>query len=124
MTDKLVIQSQVAQKMAELLHEMTREEAPKFIRAFWEIIERQWAAIDRLRIDKIYRVMRCMVKEGFVWLKMNNWAKDDVLRYVRILSKGPLNPTSQAGIIGHMSDIYVEELQRTLEAPVSSQTDK
>jgi len=122
MTDKLPIQSHVAQKMSSLLHVVSRMETLKFIRAFWSIIDRQWSYLDRLRMDKIYRLMRCLVKEGFVFLQNGNFDQEELQIYLAILSQGPLSPTSAAGIIGHISDVYVEELQHSTPSPVSHHT--
>ena len=44
-----------------------------FCETFLSTMEREWHGIDRLRMDKFYLLIRCMLHQIFILLKNNAW---------------------------------------------------
>ncbi|WRT69712.1 uncharacterized protein IL334_006702 [Kwoniella shivajii] len=131
MSDKPLVQQALAGDLAELLLQIKpRTASPQdqfeaslaFLEGFWDAIVREWAGIDRLRMDKYYLLMRRYVNATFRLLAREKWDKNAVEAVNRILSKngGPMTwedrkvPTS---IATHLSDIYLDELNKALALP-------
>ncbi|WVW86912.1 hypothetical protein I302_108967 [Kwoniella bestiolae CBS 10118] len=131
MSDKPLVQQALAADLAELLLQIKPKSASPedrfeasvaFLEGFWDSIVREWAGIDRLRMDKYYLLMRKYVNATFRLLAREKWEKDAVVAVNRILTKngGPMTwedrrvPTS---IANHIADIYLDELNKTLALP-------
>ncbi|WWC92815.1 uncharacterized protein L201_007774 [Kwoniella dendrophila CBS 6074] len=131
MSDKPLVQQALAADLAELLLQIKpRSAAPSdrfeasiaFLEGFWDSIVREWAGIDKLRMDKYYLLMRKYVNATFRLLARERWEKQAVEAVNRILTKngGPMTwedrrvPTS---IATHISDIYLDELNKALALP-------
>lgn len=64
-----------------------------FVAGFWEALVREWAGIDRLRMDKYYMLIRRWQNATFRLLARENWSKESVERFNQIMSAsigGPL----------------------------------
>ncbi|KAE8541763.1 hypothetical protein D1P53_001936 [Cryptococcus gattii VGV] len=131
MSDKPLIQQGLAAELAELLLKINpRTNSPgdkfkaslAFLEGFWDSIAREWAGIDRLRMDKYYLLMRRYVNATFRLLAREKWEKEAIAAVNRILMKegGVMTwedrrvPTS---ISTHLSDIYLDELNKVLGLP-------
>ncbi|WVF68251.1 hypothetical protein IAT40_003016 [Kwoniella sp. CBS 6097] len=131
MSDKPLVQQALAADLAELLLLIKpRSESPAdrlqaslaFLEGFWDAIVREWAGIDRLRMDKYYLLMRRYVNATFRLLAREKWRSEAVEAVSKILSKngGPMTwedrrvPTS---IATHIADIYLDELDKALALP-------
>ncbi|KAF9454115.1 Nop52-domain-containing protein [Macrolepiota fuliginosa MF-IS2] len=120
MSDKPLVQQALAGELAELLLTITSTTASlAFLRGFWVTIVREWNGIDRLRIDKFYMLVRRFVNVSFRLLIRANWEEQVCSVYNDMLTSkgGPLCPTDTRvpmGLSSHLSDIYVEELDKAL----------
>ncbi|OCF33553.1 ribosomal RNA-processing protein 1 [Kwoniella heveanensis CBS 569] len=131
MSDKPLVQQALAADLAELLLLIKpRSDSPEdrfkaslaFLEGFWDAIVREWAGIDRLRMDKYYLLMRRYVNATFRLLARESWRAEAVEAVNMILSKngGPMTwedrrvPTS---IATHIADIYLDELDKALALP-------
>ncbi|KAF8899012.1 Nop52-domain-containing protein, partial [Infundibulicybe gibba] len=116
MSDKPLVQQALAAELAELILTITTTSSTlAFLRGFWETMVREWNGIDRLRIDKYYLLVRRFVNATFRFL----------IRYNDILTShgGPLCPDNvkvPAGLAYHLSDIYLEELEKAMAKQLSS----
>jgi ribosomal RNA-processing protein 1 len=49
MSDKPLIQQDLAEKLSVLIHDLDQDSAVAYVKAFWKIIIKEWYGIDRLR---------------------------------------------------------------------------
>jgi len=126
MSDKPLVQQALASELAELL--LTISDTPSalhFLRGFWITLVREWNGIDRLRMDKYYMLVRRFVNATFRLLLRAEWAESACQEYNSILSQtgGPLCPDDirvPTSLTFHVSDVYLEELDKTLATASSS----
>nr|XP_002128128.1 ribosomal RNA processing protein 1 homolog A-like [Ciona intestinalis] len=120
MSDKPLIQEELANQMAQLITQLgCMKTSMLYLETFLATIQREWLGIDRLRMDKFLLLTRFMLRNAFECLKNKGWETGDIGWLTSILSNGPLcsvaptaNPTSgpSLGIRYHFIDIYLEEL--------------
>ncbi|QRV80305.1 ribosomal RNA processing protein 1 [Ceratobasidium sp. AG-Ba] len=121
MSDKPIVQQDLSQELANLILVIpSRDPAIGFIRGFWEATVREWAGIDRYRISKFYMLIRRFVNATFRLLLKHDWDTQTCAEVNEILKGkgGPLCPddkTVPASLSYHLSDIYLEELDKVLE---------
>ncbi|KAF9579353.1 hypothetical protein BGW38_004429 [Lunasporangiospora selenospora] len=124
MSDKPVIQQQLSDTLSSLILRVPRQGVMPFIAAFWKIICAEWNGIDRLRLDKFYFLLRCFVLYSFRMLKENEWDLDTIEEYNNVMINGPLNatnPTVPDGIRFHLIEIYLQELEKTVDVAQSGE---
>ncbi|EPQ60352.1 hypothetical protein GLOTRDRAFT_113017 [Gloeophyllum trabeum ATCC 11539] len=120
MSDKPLVQQALASELAELLLTSTSTEASlAFLSGFWEATVREWNGIDRLRMDKYYMLIRRFTNASFRLLIRAKWDSETVDAYNGILTRkgGPLCPDDirvPASLSYHLSDIYLEELDKAM----------
>lgn len=120
MSDKPLVQQALAGELAELT--LTITDVPSslnFLRGFWTMTVREWNGIDRLRMDKYYMLVRKFVNASFRFLVRTKWDSATMEEYNSILSgpNGPLCPNDirvPASLAFHLSEIYLEELEKAL----------
>eukprot|EP01122_Echinamoeba_exundans_P011087 TRINITY_DN4290_c0_g1_i1.p1 TRINITY_DN4290_c0_g1~~TRINITY_DN4290_c0_g1_i1.p1 ORF type:complete len:596 (+),score=159.79 TRINITY_DN4290_c0_g1_i1:59-1789(+) len=115
MQDRPVIQHELAQRLARMIHLISEDRAVLFLRAFWQTMLREWNGIDKHRLDKFYALMRYFLNETFALVKSNHWSKDLTQTVMQVLQEFPLNPSptvAKAGVQFHVLDIVIEELEK------------
>ncbi|KAI0697576.1 Nop52-domain-containing protein [Cytidiella melzeri] len=126
MSDKPLVQQTLATEIAEILLVIPHPSSSlAFLRGFWEATVREWAGIDRLRIDKYYMLIRRFTNASFRLLLRENWDSALSAEYNAILTDhgGPLCPEDvkvPPSIPYHLADIYLEELDKAVLALSSS----
>jgi len=121
MSDKQLIQQQLANQLGSLLLKIPNEMVFKFVKAFWKIIISEWNGLDRLRIDKFYYLMRRIHYYTFKFLEKVSWRKHYVLEYVDLYDTGPLsflNDKTPHGIHYHICEVFFEILEDAIEKPI------
>uniref|UniRef100_D8PRA3 Nop52-domain-containing protein n=1 Tax=Schizophyllum commune (strain H4-8 / FGSC 9210) TaxID=578458 RepID=D8PRA3_SCHCM len=108
-------------ELAELVLTIkTTSAALAFLRGFWDAMCREWAGIDRLRLDKYYMLVRRFVNASFRLLLRNDWSEEVCSEYNEILTRpggGPLCPSDQkipSSLGYHVCDVYLEELEKAV----------
>eukprot|EP01130_Rhizamoeba_saxonica_P014914 TRINITY_DN6592_c0_g1_i1.p1 TRINITY_DN6592_c0_g1~~TRINITY_DN6592_c0_g1_i1.p1 ORF type:complete len:283 (-),score=67.94 TRINITY_DN6592_c0_g1_i1:12-860(-) len=83
-------------------------------------MNREWAKIDRLRLDKYYSLMRYFLNETISVIKLNEWNIDIAEKHAQVLIEGPLAniPGTQLGILYHLCDTYLPEIRRVHAGPL------
>ncbi|KAF9270613.1 Nop52-domain-containing protein [Marasmius fiardii PR-910] len=120
MSDKPLVQQALASELAELMLTVTTiPSSLALLGGFWETIVREWNGIDRLRMDKYYMLVRRFVNASFRLLLRNDWDQKTCEQYNIILTRqgGPLCPNDvkvPTSLAYHLSDIYLEELDKVL----------
>lgn len=88
-----------------------------FVRAFFVIMGKDWANIDRLRIDKFYMLVRKCLREMFELLRRNDWDRTCVESLASIFQGVPLASNSKYpnGLKWFLVEKYLDELKTVLE---------
>ncbi|KAM4889455.1 ribosomal RNA processing protein 1 homolog A [Thomomys bottae] len=113
MQDKPLLQEELGRIIAQLIHAFQTTEARHlFLQAFWQTMNREWAGLDRLRLDKFYLLMRMVLNESFQAVKSGGWESRLVTQLLDLLTTEILHPDSEApnGVKSHFLDIFLEEL--------------
>lgn len=113
MQDKPLLQEELAAVISRLIHSLQKTDAQYlFLETFLQTMNREWNGIDRLRLDKFYKLIRMVLRQSFEMLKRGSWDESLVERFGFILSTQVLSAASGApsGIQFHILDIYMEEL--------------
>ncbi|KAH7338919.1 Nop52-domain-containing protein [Rhizoctonia solani] len=121
MSDKPLVQQDLSSELANLVLVIpSLESAIGFVHGFWEAMVREWAGIDRYRINKYYMLIRRFVNATFRLLLKHEWNNEacDAINGILQGSGGPLCPddkTVPASLSYHLADIYLEELDKALD---------
>lgn len=133
MSDKPIVQQQLAQDLADLCliirpsklpddpllaQVSTTQAALTFWKGFWKALELEWQGVDRHRLDKYLLLMRRFVEVSFKILKRVDWHPRSIDHWARILKETVFNvsdPKVPLSITYHFSDTFLDELSRVLQ---------
>ncbi|KAK4058538.1 hypothetical protein OIO90_000700 [Microbotryomycetes sp. JL221] len=141
MSDKPLVQQALAADLSSLVLEV-RPSKPKdsssvhprvarfraamcYLRGFWWATTREWSSLDRLRLDKFYLLIRRFVNVAFRLLERELWDLHAIREYNALLTgpNGPLDVLNQRvpdSLAYHLSDIYIDELNKVCESESAS----
>jgi hypothetical protein len=107
--------SELAEKIAEFIHAFPNlDQSLMFLNTFYATMGREWAGIDKLRLNKFYYLVRCFLRESFVFLARQKWNPDAVGALNKVLLAGPLFPDSKCTDLKlHLADIFLDELRNS-----------
>ncbi|EPQ27220.1 uncharacterized protein PFL1_05143 [Pseudozyma flocculosa PF-1] len=133
MSDKPLVQQDLANKLAELCLVFPKESEgeaegkgkgggsriTRFWNAFWRTIVREWHGVDKHRINKFLLLMRRFINAGFRLLATEQWNAEatDLFASMLCAPGAPLavNDTKvPVSITYHVADIYLEELENAV----------
>ncbi|GAA6008459.1 hypothetical protein JCM10207_007119 [Rhodosporidiobolus poonsookiae] len=140
MSDKPLVQQALAQDLADLTLDVRPKSKTKngrvertraalcYLRGFWEAVTREWAGLDRLRLDKFYLLIRRFVHAGMRLLEREGWDERAIAEYNAILTgpHGPLHVTDVKiphSLPYHLADIFLDEVERLATSTLSSSPD-
>ncbi|XP_075398354.1 ribosomal RNA processing protein 1 homolog B isoform X2 [Tenrec ecaudatus] len=113
--DEPLLQEELANRISQLVHVVHNSEAQHlFLQAFWQTMNREWAGIDKLCLDKYYMLIRLVLRQSFEVLKRRGWEESGIKLFLDVLMKEVLHPEGQTpnGVKFHFIDIYLDELSR------------
>jgi ribosomal RNA-processing protein 1 len=108
-SDKAHIQQELSDEMANLIFCFKGNSivAVNWMRAFWETVDREWAVMDKHRIDKYYALMRKIIRATFSFAIHS----DCSVELMEILSETCLRPKSlHKGVTLHVVDVFIPEM--------------
>ncbi|GAA5826316.1 hypothetical protein JCM3770_005817 [Rhodotorula araucariae] len=137
MSDKPLVQQQLAQTLADLALDVRPKSKSRngrvertraalcYLRGFWHAVVAEWYGMDKHRLDKFLLLIRRFTQVGFRLLEREAWDEHAIKEYNEILTGrgGPLDVTNQKvlhSIAYHLADIYVDEIERTCAAHLPS----
>lgn len=94
-----------------------------FFKVFLATMRREWSGIDRLRLDKFYRLLRQVLTTVFAIFQKSNWDEELIGKYMNALVERSLLAKDQYPALGvnlHFADIFLSELRKF--QPLSSET--
>ncbi|KAJ3684042.1 hypothetical protein LUZ61_013206 [Rhynchospora tenuis] len=120
--DKTLYQSSLATSIASLISSNAHapDLASQFLDASLLTLRREWGAIDHLRMDKFYLLVRRILNHTFQLLQFNSWDPALLSRVMEILEEKALGPEGTKGFSYHVVEIFLEELKGFL--PVTQGT--
>ncbi|XP_077990193.1 ribosomal RNA processing protein 1 homolog A-like [Glandiceps talaboti] len=113
MSDKPLIQEELAETISHLIHAFqSPQSALLFIDTFFQTMTREWAGIDRLRMDKFYLLVRKCLIHSFELIKKSQWDIELIQKLMDIFKAGVLNAEKEIpdGLRYHLIEIYLDEL--------------
>jgi len=111
MSDKPLIQEELAETIGHLIHCFPGENALVFIECGLITEGREWVGIDQWRMDKFMMLTRRFLRQAFNFLSKDNWEK--VNNMTEIFSSSVIsNPTATLGFRLHFTDVYLEEVAK------------
>jgi len=111
MSDKPRVQEELCENLSQIVHRLSWKDGLAYLSGFWETICREWRGIDRLRLNKFYNLMRCMLQDGFLMLKNDGWKRVD--EYVEMIQEHALssNPYAVTSIVMNVIQYWPVDLQ-------------
>ncbi|KAJ3026473.1 UNVERIFIED_CONTAM: Ribosomal RNA processing protein 1 B [Siphonaria sp. JEL0065] len=113
MSDKPLIQHELAERLAKIILEVDSEKALLYITAFWKIMILEWPGLDRLRLDKFYNLLRNFHRYSFILIEKNEFDEEIVGKYVALLEEGPVSPNNirvPDSLKYHTAEVYLDEM--------------
>jgi ribosomal RNA-processing protein 1 len=109
MSDGPLVQGELSLRLAGMMRRMQDHVALDFLGAFFETLRREWAGLDRYRVDKFMGLTRRFVFEAFSLLASKGWRNEAFTDgVIKELERALLEPPS--GLQSHVADVYVDEL--------------
>lgn len=125
MSDKPLIQEELAKTLSEMIHCFNKRDAALlFIQEFYETVNREWPRLDYLRMDKFMMFVRRFLHQTFEFLHKSGWDEELKEKVLEILNTAVINPKKEDACMGfqmHFADIYVEELVKVAADELSGQ---
>jgi ribosomal RNA-processing protein 1 len=122
MSDKPLVQQELAQQLAAAIHCMPRDQELRYIEAFWCTMIREWYNIDRLRLDKYYMLIRKMLHEIFEYLKRRSWDNSSVESVSLLLEQrvlcGQEEKIIPESLQYFVAENFLQELRKFSDQPV------
>ncbi|KAJ1920135.1 hypothetical protein H4219_001508 [Mycoemilia scoparia] len=115
MSDKPLVQQELATSLADLALSIKGEDQWLYIRCFWETMAREWLGLDKHRLDKFYLLMRRVFYISLQALHQSNWDKDALNEFASIYQDTALSPGDYRvpdSLRCHIGDIFIDELTR------------
>ena len=111
MSDKPLVQEELAETIGHLVHCFNSENALVFIEAGLITEGREWVGIDQWRMDKFMMLMRRYLRQIFNFLAKDNWSK--IKNATEIFSSSVVsNHEATLGFRLHFTDIFLEEVAK------------
>ena len=125
MSDKTPVQQELAAMLASLVHRFADPAlAALWLRAFYLTMRREWAGIDKYRLDKYYSLMRKVLHESFGYLREASWddaCVEAVVEGVRLHFTGHEETKRQGiGVTMHYFETYMAELYKAVGAGITT----
>jgi ribosomal RNA-processing protein 1 len=114
-SDKAHVQGDLINKLAGILESLDADTSLAFFEVFLTTMRREWGGIDRLRLDKFYRLLRQFLTRVFTLLQKSKWDEETIGKYMNALVERSLLANDQYPALGvnlHFVDIFLTELRK------------
>merc|ERR1712136_547234 len=120
MSDKPLIQEDLAETIASLIHSIVdRKTGLNFFKISLVTMGRDWSGIDTWRMDKFMMFVRRIVRHSLEYLAENSWNEEEVAIYSNILSECIVNANKNTALLKvpvglrlHITAMFPEELAK------------
>lgn len=111
--DKKGPQEQLTEELANMMGTMSAENAHLYFFAYVTVMRKEWARVDKHRLDKFLALTRAMVRECFRWMRAKKWKEEIWHLHTQSLLSHCLVPDDDYPAVGfslHICDVYLKEL--------------
>ncbi|XP_055685578.1 ribosomal RNA processing protein 1 homolog [Lutzomyia longipalpis] len=124
MSDKPLVQEQLAEDLGGLLHLFpTPEISLQFYAVFLQTINREWFGIDQWRIDKFLMLVRRVTRQCLVILRDNGWRLELIKVFRKAFKEHIFDETRMSvGLAMHFVDLYLEEVAKVSQGSMKKAT--
>ncbi|GAB0132314.1 hypothetical protein EsDP_00000754 [Epichloe bromicola] len=115
MTDRPRPQQALASELASLPLDLPAPSVAPFLRAFWQVLSRQWALIDALRMDKFLLLVRRVFAAHVRLARGARWEGGLVDSILEVLGTECFDVREGGVALGlrlHALDLWVDEMER------------
>lgn len=116
-SDKVPVQADLIERLASVPEKLDTSLSLQFFKVFLVTMRREWAGIDRLRLDKFYLLLRRYLIHMLVVLESSGWDADLIKEFMSTLLERAFLAKDQYAALGinlHYVDIFLQELERFL----------
>ena len=113
MSDKPLVQEELAEAISSLIHtfDMEKEAVIEFIKGGLVTEAREWTGIDQWRMDKFMMFLRRFLRQIFNFLAKTQWERVPAIQAV--FSQAVIsNKEAALGFRLHFTDVFLEELAK------------
>jgi ribosomal RNA-processing protein 1 len=118
------VQQELADVLAQAMHLLHLDAGLRYTAAFFDTMAREWGGIDRLRIDKFYNLVRCVLQQVMLLIKRSGFSNAVVDEFLVVVSKHMLRWDYEAPIslVLHVAQYWVAEVASVIaEVPDKQQ---
>ncbi|KAL0112733.1 hypothetical protein PUN28_012183 [Cardiocondyla obscurior] len=113
MSDKMLIQEELAESLSKLVHCLNSKDAiVLYTDCALQTLAAEWFGIDQYRLDKFSMLVRRILRQTFIVCKNQSWDLEWVTEISQIFTKLFLREKTSLGFNLHVTDIYLEELAK------------
>uniref|UniRef100_A0A182NR75 Uncharacterized protein n=1 Tax=Anopheles dirus TaxID=7168 RepID=A0A182NR75_9DIPT len=125
MSDKPLVQEELADSLASLVHcfDQNIPVAMQFFKAFLTTMGNEWFGIDRWRMDKFMMLVRRVTRQALVALHEAGWQKEHVEHFSNSVNETILNrDVVSYGLMNHFNDLFLNELAKVSDGEIPKPT--
>ena len=119
--DKPKVQNELAERLGAMVLAVPGNKATLFAKTFFAMMMREWPGIDRLRLNKFYSLLKCVLKNSLRQLHRAGWPAGGAEGLAEVLQLGPLSSRSPPGLRYWLVDNLVPALVGELKAEVRTE---
>ena len=119
--DKPKVQNELAERLGAMVLAVPGNKATLFAKTFFAMMMREWPGIDRLRLNKFYTLLKCVLKNSLRQLHRAGWPAGGAEGLAEVLQLGPLSSRSPPGLRYWLVDNLVPALVAELKAEVRTE---
>ncbi|XP_026479436.1 ribosomal RNA processing protein 1 homolog [Ctenocephalides felis] len=115
MSDKPLIQEELADNISTLIHSFTNiNDAILFFDCYLKTMVREWFGIDMHRLNKFMMFVRRMLRQFLVAVDHHKWKAEILEEFESVLTKTLFQQNNAMGLVLHFIEIFMEELAKVL----------
>lgn len=121
MSDKPLVQEELADSLGSLLHcfEHNVPVGMQFYKAFLVTMGNEWFGIDRWRMDKFMMLIRRVTRQALLTLHEAGWEKEHVEHFTKALDETIMNrDVTSYGLMNHFNDLFLNELAKVSDGEI------
>ncbi|KAL6534724.1 hypothetical protein OROGR_013399 [Orobanche gracilis] len=112
--DKAPNQLALINRLTSLFLSLQPSLALEFFSGFLVTLRREWAGIDRLRLDKFYLLIRCFMRTLFELMRLRKWDVEVLMEYFGVLERDGFLAEDKLqgnGVNYHVVSVFLDELK-------------
>lgn len=120
MSDKMLIQEELAESLSKLVHCLkSRDAIVLYVKCALGTLAAEWFGIDQYRLDKFSMLVRRILRQTFVVCKNQSWNMEWVTEISQMFKELFLHAKTGLGFNLHVTEIYMEEFAKVSDGNLS-----